>query len=208
MNFLVRSTRGLSALLILGGVFFFVYNAMAARAVIQKFQTKTGTQITYTHFERGLFSSKVTASNVKVYRPADEGGALLLDVPQVYAHLNRKAWRNGIVRFEELHLTINTLHLSNPEETLQWIQSMLKGQASGEKKFEGIDRLVLSWDKIKIKENGETVTIKVGLRQEECLDVNSVKDLSPLMFKMAPKNSWRNMARLYSLIQSYAPRQG
>src|ERR1035438_1877624 len=74
--------------------------------VERQIRAATGMEPEIGNFSFGVMDPKVTLDNLKLYNPAEYGGTLFLDVPELHVEYDRPALRR-----HELHITFMRVNL-------------------------------------------------------------------------------------------------
>jgi hypothetical protein len=116
------------------------------RFLVAAVEQQTGLSATVEEFRFRPFSGEVQIRRMRLYQPATNGGALVMDIPEVFVALDLAAAETNRLQFRELRLDIAEAniskeladpahweHLTNPDFTNRT-----------EVAFGGIDKLTLS----------------------------------------------------------------
>jgi hypothetical protein len=121
-------------------------NPLMKRFLVSAVEKQTGLEATVESFSFKPFSGEVRIRGMKFFQPATLGGALVMDIPEVFVALDLKSAETNRLTFRELRLDIAEAniskeladpkhweHLTNPAKTNQ-----------AELAFGGINNLTLS----------------------------------------------------------------
>jgi hypothetical protein len=164
-----------------------------------RIRKETGMEAKIGRFSSGLLSPAVTIENLKLYNPAEFGGGLFLDVPELHFELDRLALagrklRLVLVRFNlaELDIVRNEAGQTNIFSLGAKVQAARKGGGGGGLgrwlegfQFDGIDVLNLSLGKarfIDLKEPRNNRDIDVQMKNQVFKNVKSEADLYGILF--------------------------
>jgi hypothetical protein len=180
---------------------FLVIIALADRDLIFKqlaereIRAATGLEPEIGSVSFSVLEPKLTLGNLKLYNPAEFGGALFLDVPDLHVEYDRAAlWRR------ELHFTLMRVNLQEMDvvknaggvtNIMSLINRMAPGKSGGGRtfvplngyKFAGIDLLNLSIGRVKfldLKDQRWNRTAIIGLQNLIYTNVVSSADLHGL----------------------------
>lgn len=163
----------------------------------ERIRRETGFDAKIGNLEFSLFSPRVTLENVVIYNPAEFGGSIFLNAPDLHFEYNRKQLALG-----KLHLTLLRLHLTefhivenqhgrtNLLDVLHKVAPELLGSqfpAATRYKFAGIDTLNLSVDEIRytnLRLPKRNQLVKLGLRNDLTQNVRTEQDVAAILFKV------------------------
>jgi hypothetical protein len=107
-------------------------NPLMKRFLVTSVEQQTGLEATVESFSFKPFSGEVRIQGMKFFQPATNGGALVMDIPEVFVALDLKSAETNRLTFRELRLDIAEAnipreladpkrweHLTNPSSTNQ-----------------------------------------------------------------------------------------
>jgi hypothetical protein len=163
----------------------------------ERIRKETGFEAKIGKLEFSLFSPRVALENVVMYNPADFGGSVFLNAPDVYFEYDRKQLAMGKLHLNFLRLTVSEFHIvenqqgrTNLIDVLHKVAPELLGtpRSNGEHyAFAGIGMLNLSLDHVRYsnlrlpKRNQE---IKLGLKNDLTHNVRTEQDVAGILFKI------------------------
>lgn len=121
-------------------------NPLMKRFLIAAVEQQTGLEATVEEFSFQPFDGRVRIVGMKLFEPATNGGALVLDVPEVFVALDLAAAETNRLQFHELRLDIAEANISKElADPARW-EKVTNPSATnrGDVVFGGIDRLTLS----------------------------------------------------------------
>lgn len=182
-------------------VIFMVIVVLANRDLIVKqlaerqIRAATGMEPEIGDFSFSVLEPKLTLNNFKLYSPAEFGGTLFLDVPELHVEYDRAALRR-----HELHITLMRVNLheldvvrnaAGATNLMSFVNTMAPRKYGGGRtvaplngfKFTGIDLLNLSIGAVKfvdLKDQRLNRTVTIGLQDLIYTNVVSSADLRGL----------------------------
>ena len=162
----------------------------------QQIRAATGMEPEIGDFSFGIQEPKVTLENFKLYNPAEYGGTLFLDVPELHVEYDRAALKR-----HELHITLMRVNLQEVDvvkneagvtNIMSYASTMTPRTAgSGRRavvplngyKFTGIDVLNLSIGTVKfvdLKDERRNRMVAIGIQNRIYTNVMSSADLPGL----------------------------
>src|ERR1051325_4048312 len=114
MKYCIRFGRFIllgSLLLALGSQ---VQQTVVAHQFTNQFREKTGGEITWSSFENGVLGSSVRITDLKIFDASERGGALLVEMPELYLEYDREAWAQGKIHLKDLRMVIRNVNLMEP----------------------------------------------------------------------------------------------
>lgn len=158
---------------------------------------ETGFDVKIGRLEFSLFAPRMTLENVVLYNPAEFGGSVFLDVPDLHLEYNRKQLAFGKLHFHLLRLDLRELHIvenqhgrTNMIDLLHRVAPEILGappRSDGGYTFAGIDTLNLSVGTVRYtnlrlpKRNQE---MKLALRNDLTQNVRTEQDIAGVLFKV------------------------
>jgi hypothetical protein len=185
----------LAVVLAIGAVL--LKDEIARNLTEERIRRETGFEAKIGKLEFSLFSPRVTLENVVMYNPADFGGSVFLNVPDLYFEYDRKQLALGKVHLKFLRLTMTEFHIvenqqgrTNLIDVLHKVAPELLGTPSASSdryRFAGIGTLNLSLDHVRYsnlrlpKRNQE---VKLGLKNDLTHNVRTEQDVAGILFKV------------------------
>jgi hypothetical protein len=163
--------------------------------VERQIRAATGMEPEIGGFSFGVFDPKATLGNFKLYSPAEFGGTLFMDVPELHIEYDRSALRR-----RELHVTLMRMNLreldvvrnaAGATNLMSVFNRMLPRKSGGGRavapingcKFTGIDLLNLSIGAVKfvdLKDQRRNRLVPIGLQNQIYTNVMSAADFPGL----------------------------
>jgi hypothetical protein len=160
--------------------------------VERQIRKDTGMNLEIGDFSFSVLDSKVTLNNSKLYNPADFGGTLFLDMPEVHIEYDRAALRRHElhitfmrVNLRELDVVKNAAGATNLMSIINKVEPRQRG-GRGRKaiplngcQFTGIDVLNISIGTVKfidLKNQMRNRTLAFGIRNQTIPNVRSPAD--------------------------------
>ena len=191
-------------------VIFMVIVLLANRDAIVKqlaerqIHTATGLEPEIGDFSFSVLDPRLTLGNFRLYNPAEFGGTLFLDVPELHIEYDRAALRR-----HELHLKFMRVNLREVDvvknaagvtNLLSFLNTMAPRKSAGERtiaplngyKFTGIDLLNLSVGAAKfvdLKDQRRNRVVSIGLQNLIYTNVISSADLRGLSEQLRLRGS-------------------
>jgi len=182
-------------------LFLFVLVLILCLNPIAKFLTErqirqqTGLDVTIGKLSIGLGNSTLAIENFRLYNSSDFGRSIFLAVPEVRVRYDLPALRAKRIHLNLVQLNLGELHIvqnKNGKTNLQALQGRQNpsSSASGASpvQFEGIDTLKLTIGKLKFtsdKNPARNEERYIGYKNETIKNVKSMKDLEPLIARIA-----------------------
>ena len=170
---------------------------LARNLTEERIRRETGFDAKIGKLEFSLFSPRVWLEDVVLYNPAEFGGSVFLNVPDLHFEYNRKQLALGKLHLTLLRLHLKELHIvesqggrTNLLDVLHKTAPELLGSKASDQtryRFAGIDTLNLSLDEVRFtslrmpKRNQE---VKVGLKNDLTQNLRTEQDLAGVLFKV------------------------
>ena len=165
-------------------------DALAKSWAQHRIRAETGMETKIGKVELGLFSPTLTIENLKIYNPAEFGGAPWVDVPEMHLEWETAALARQRLHFKLVRLTLNEINIvegrdgrTNVTGVLGELERLISTNTAAKSvswKFAGIDTLNLTAGKLlysSLKHSRQS-EVKLGLKNEIISDVRSWSDLS------------------------------
>ncbi|MCL5098105.1 MAG: AsmA family protein [Candidatus Omnitrophica bacterium] len=195
MRFVVRWTFRLFILLVVLGVALFLLKDSILKSLAEnRIRAQTGLDVKIGKFEMDLLNPTLTIENFVLYNSVHFGGGPFITLRELRIEYDPNA-----LALQRLHLKLVRLNLAEVNivqdktgrNNLQALQAELqsKSQAGAPVPltFTGIDLLNLSLGKftyMNLGQPNQTREVTIGLKNALVRNVNSVADLSGLLFKI------------------------
>ena len=210
MRFLARWIFRLLILIIVLAVAAVLLMDTCAKALMEaRIRSQSGMDVRIGRVEIGLVSPTFRMEGFKLYNPAEFGGSVLMEIPELYMEYDRDAASRQELHFKLVRLNISQINVvrnAQGRTNLEGLQAVQAQQAGGNAAagvdFKGIDQLSLTLGKMGLidlrdpKQNRELV---FGVKDEVVPRVRSLADFMPLMVKIAMRqgpsllgNGWLN----------------
>ena len=161
----------------------------------QQIRAATGLEPEIGNFSFGVLDSQVTLGNFKLYNPAEFGGTLFLDAPELHVEYDRAALRR-----HELHITLMRVNLheldvvknaAGATNLMSIVNTVAPRKSGGGRavapfngyKFTGIDLLNLSIGTVKfvdLKDQRRNRMVTIGIQNQIYTNVLSPANLPGL----------------------------
>jgi hypothetical protein len=176
---------------------------IAKELMEQQIRAATGMEPEIGDFSFGVLDPNVTLGNFKLYNPAEFGGTLFLDVPELHIEYDRAAFRR-----HELHITLLRVNLHEVDvvknaagvtNIMSAMNAMMPRKSGGGRtvaplngyKFTGIDLLNLSIGTVKfvdLKDKRRNRMVVIGIENQIYTNVVSPADLPGLSGQLWLRN--------------------
>ena len=176
---------------------FLLKDNIARNLTEERIRRETGFDAKIGKLEFSLFSPRVTLENVVMYNPAEFGGSVFLNAPDVHFEYDRSKLALGKLHLTFLRLTLEEFHIvenqhgrTNLIDVLHKVAPEILGGGSGSGSkytFAGIDTLNLSINEVRYtnlrlpKRNQE---LKLGLRNDLSHNLKTEQDVAGVLFKV------------------------
>jgi hypothetical protein len=163
----------------------------------ERIRRETGFEVKIGKLDFRLFSPRVTLEDVVLYNPAEFGGSIFLNAPDLHFEYNRKQLALGKLHLTLLRLHLKELHIvesqsgrTNLVDVLQKTAPELLGAKNGSKEsyaFGGIDTLNLSLDEVRytnLRLPKRNLEVKLGLKNDLTQNIRTEQDLAGILFKV------------------------
>ena len=192
----------LVSLMVLGLVLaWLAIDPLMKRYLVSAVEQQTGLEATVESFRFRPFSGEVHIQGMKFFQPATNGGALVMDLPEVFVAIDLTAAKTNRLQFRELRLNIAEAniskeladpahweHLTNPDSTNRTDVA-----------FGGIDKLTLSIGTLRFPDPDQPenlVDLPINLRNQTFTNITatnleavayfiSIKAAASMMFRPA-----------------------
>jgi hypothetical protein len=163
----------------------------------ERIRQETGFDVRIGKLEFSLFSPRVSLENVVLYNPAEFGGSLFLDVPDVHAEYDRKQLAVGKLHLKLLRLNVREFHIvenkqgrTNLIDVLQKTVPEMLGappQSMHQYSFAGIDMLNLSigtvrYTNLRLPKRNQVLSL--NLRNDLTPNIRTEQDFAAVLFKV------------------------
>jgi uncharacterized protein involved in outer membrane biogenesis len=148
----------------------------------------------------GLLSPTLTIENLKIYNPADFGGSILIDMPELHMEYDPYAMRKGNLHFKLVRLDLAEVAIIQDKNGRYNVQQMQKkgvpgapGKApslsSSGLTFTGIDTFNLSLGKFRLVNlaTGHEEDVDFGIKNQISHNVKTEADLQGLSLLLAAR---------------------
>ncbi|HVK59620.1 MAG TPA: hypothetical protein VM735_12625 [Candidatus Kapabacteria bacterium] len=186
----------LLALVLVIGLFLLKDN-IARNLTEERIRRETGFDAKIGKMQFSLFSPRVTLENLIIYNPAEFGGSIFLNAPDLHIEYDRKQLALGKLHLTLLRLSLTEFHIvenqhgrTNLIDVLSRTAPELLGSPAGTSagyKFAGIDMLNLSIDQVRYtnlrvpKRNQE---VKLAVRNDLTRNIRTEQDVTAILFKI------------------------
>jgi len=170
-------------------------NPIAKFLTERQIRNQTGLDVTIGKLSIGLGKPTLAIENFRLYNSSDFGRSIFLAVPEVRVQYDLPALRQKRIHLNLVQLNLGELHIvqnKNGKTNLQALQGRQNpsSSASGASpvQFEGIDTLKLTIGKLKFtsdKNPARNEERYIGYKNETIKNVKSMKDLEPLIARIA-----------------------
>lgn len=198
IRFLLRWIfRLLLLALVLGVAFVLLKDTIARNLAEAHIRRETGFETKIGKLEFSLFAPTLTIENFVLYNPAEFGGSVFIDVPDLHLQYNREELAFNRLHLKLLRLNIRELNIvqdqkgrTNIVEILRKVSPELdaKGKETKENyNFTGIDLLNLSLGKVRytnLRFPARNQEINLKLKNELTQNVRSQEDLGLILFRV------------------------
>lgn len=170
---------------------------IARNMVEERIRADTGFEAKLGKLEFSLFSPRVTVENLVIHNPAEFGGSVFLNAPDVHFEYDRSKLALGKVHLKLLRLHLVELHIveglngrTNLIDVLQKVAPELLpggGTKGAGYSFGGIDTLNLSLDEVRysnLRLPQRNQVVKLGLKNDLSYNVKSEQDVAGVLFKV------------------------
>jgi len=185
----------LAVVLAIGAVL--LKDEIARNLTEERIRRETGFEAKIGKLEFSLFSPRVMLENVVMYNPADFGGSVFLNVPDLYFEYDRKQLALGKLHLKFLRLTMTEFHIvenqqgrTNLIDVLHKAAPELLGAPSSSDDrytFAGIGTLNLSLDQVRysnLRVPKRSQEVKLGLKNDLTHNVRTEQDVAAILFKV------------------------
>jgi uncharacterized protein involved in outer membrane biogenesis len=205
MKFIFRWLFRLVLLVIvIAGVLILVKDQLLKSYIAGKISKATGLPVTIGELDANLFTPTAIIKDLKIYNPAEIGGSLFIDIPEILIEYNTNSIVNKKMRLQLLKINIreiNVVKLTNGLSNIDLLQSPVKEMSKGDTHrpidgIDGIDILNLSFGSINfidMTKPASSKRIQIGLQNEIVRNVNSLSDLTGIVLKIILRVMGNNM---------------
>ena len=185
----------LAVVLVIGGLL--LKDNIARNLTEERIRRDTGFDTRIGKLEFSLFSPRVSLENVVMYNPAEFGGSVFLDIPDLHFEYDRKKLALGKLHLTFLRLTLNEFHIvenqhgrTNLLDVLHKVAPEILGSAAPSAdryKFGGVDILNLSLDEIRytnLRFPKRNQAMKLGIKNDLTHNLRSEQDVAAVLFKV------------------------
>jgi hypothetical protein len=170
---------------------------IARSLTAERVRRDTGFDTRIGKLEFSLFSPRVSLENIVLYNPAEFGGSVFLDIPELHIEYDRKRLAMGKLRLNLLRLNLREFHIVESQEgrtnlieilhkTAPELIGAVKGSGGGYV-FDGIETLNLSVETVRytnLRLAKRNQVSKVNLKNDLTHNLRSDEDLSAILFKV------------------------
>lgn len=162
-----------------------------------RLRAETGMEVRIGKFEIALFSPTVTIQDFKVYNPAEFGGGVFIDMPELHVEYSRGAlWSRELhLRLLRLNLTeVNIVEAKDGRSNIGVLQALQKERARSTHtglKFTGIDTLNMTIGRVRrmnMERPNKVQEVKVDFKNRILTDVKTGADLTGVVVEVVLKN--------------------
>lgn len=183
-------------LVVLAVAAILLLNTIVKQIMESRLRQQTGMDAQIGRVDVGLLTPTVTIENFKLYNPAEFGGSLFMDMPELHVEYDLSAMRAGNLHFKLVRLNLAEVSIVQDKKGRMNLQDLEKKsrnakdthQSSGPGfKFTGIDTLNLTLGKFKLSNlaTGRTEEIDFGIKDQISHNVKSEADLAGLNLMLA-----------------------
>jgi uncharacterized protein involved in outer membrane biogenesis len=186
-------------LVVLGVAAILLLNTIAKQVLESRLRANTGMDVRIGQVDVGLLSPTVTIDNLKIYKSADFGGSVFIDIPELHVEYDPAAIRSHKLHFTLVRLDLAELSLVQDKQGRSNVRDLDRhsgGASRGQKssgadfKFTGIDTLNLTLGKFRKSDlgSGRGEEIQFGIKNQISHNVNSEADLGTLNFVLTNRS--------------------
>ncbi len=167
---------------------------LALETVIQR---RTGWETSVGAVTLGLGDGSLRIQELRIRNPANFGGGLFLDLPELYLAYDAQAAATNALRFREVRLNLAELqvvvdargrtNVAELQSALGALDSTSTNARVGSVQFAGIDTLILTVGRVVFRDlrpGGGTRIFSAGLKHETLRQVTRWIDLFPIAMKL------------------------
>lgn len=187
--------RLLLVLFLLVLVLILCLNPIAKFLTVRQIRQQTGLNATIGKLSIGLGNPTFAIENFRLYNSSDFGGSIFLAVPEARVQYDLPALRAKRIHLNLVQLNLGELHIvqnKNGKTNLQALRERQNPSSSSSgasaAQFEGIDTLKLTIGKLRFtsdKNPARNEERYIGYKNETIKNVKSMKDLEPLIARIA-----------------------
>ena len=183
--------------IVLGIGLLLLKDNIARNLTEERIRRETGFDTKIGKLEFSLFSPRVTLENVVLYNPAEYGGSVFLDIPDLHLEYDRGRLAIGKLHLNLLRLNLREFHIvensqgrTNLMEILHKTAPELIGAVKGAGDgyvFDGIDTLTLSVDTVRytnLRLPKRNHVSKLNLKNDLTRNLRTEQDLTAILFKI------------------------
>ncbi len=179
-------------LVVLLGLLLICRNSLARPLVEKEIRRATGLNAILGRVNIGLTAPTLYVENLRLLNTAEFGGAILMDVPELWVEYDWTALRSRTVRLRAVRVNISQMNvirnkdgrcnlLALQEDTRQRLAA--PGSRTAGLQFEGLDSLAVTLDRFRLTDNQTPARSQeewIGLKNATVKNVKSPADLEPL----------------------------
>lgn len=198
IKFVFRWAFRLLLLAVVLGIGFLLLKDKVARNYLEdRLRRETGFDVRIGHLEVSLLAPRVSIENAVIYNPADFGGSIFLDIPEVHFEYDKSRLAIGKLHLKLLRLDIREFHIvenqhgrTNLVEVLNKTAPELIGgpaKGGGSYVFDGIDTLNLSVATVRytnLRMPKRNQLSKLDLHNDLNLNLRTEQDVTAVLFKI------------------------
>jgi hypothetical protein len=199
IKFVFRWAFRLLLLAVVLGIGFLLLKDNIARGLMEeRVRRETGFDTKIGKLEFSLFAPRVRAENVVLYNPAEYGGSIFLDIPDLHIEYDRPRLALGKLHFNLLRVNLREFHIvenqhgrTNLLEILNKTAPELIGAASPSAArayvFDGIDTLNLTVDTVRytnLRIPKRNQVSRLNLQNDLTWNLRTEQDLTAILFKV------------------------
>lgn len=179
-------------------------DTLAKAALEYQVRRSTGLEVRTTRVEAGLGQSSLAIEGLKLFNPADFGGGLLLDVPELYLDYDRDALIDGRLRFRLVRLALKELQIVRSSAGKTNVASLVglaqeaapwtAHPAGRDLVFDGIDALNLSVGTVRytdLAQPSRSRVLNLNLEGEIFENLRTESDAILVLFKLAVRRGFQ-----------------
>ena len=188
----------------------------------RQIRQQTGLGVIIGKVSIGLRDPTLAIENFKLFNSAEFGGSVFIDVPELRVQYDLEALRSRKIHLKLVWLNLAELHIvqnKNGKTNLRALQERQKQSKSGSApgasaaEFQAIDTVRLTIAKLKFtseKTPARNEEAYVGIKNEIVKNVRSLKDLQPLVTRIALEKNLKSLteelgAQGTNLLQNATP---
>jgi hypothetical protein len=182
---------GLLGVLIALLVFAVIFkNPILKLAMCWNVKSSTGLNANIGKFDLDLGRSQLAISNFQIFNSPSFGNSVMLDIPEIYLALESHDAANGKIRFKEIRLNMQELHVvqnTNGITNLELLQKTIETNSAKKGhvhvktiEFGGVDKIVVNLGKVKFTDLGNSannVEMNLGVTNAVAQNLKSEEEM-------------------------------